>query len=325
MIWLQKSDHVRNRPDCGDFTKRVGGDEDAQAGVDVVAHSRSWILGNEASSCRQSFPFRWKQTECFCVTLCFYFVIDADSIGAYDCCTESADHRASLEEPRWERCPKPHSLHQINFSFCSCLSSDTDKLWCQPISSPPAAALGLKWMQMIGQKGFNGFLLSCVHVWLAEETVSQRAVGVLVLKLWAWNMTLPAGPMMVCPPGEIWGTSWSRQRSCFLRPLLCRWLMWNVELFCALSNKLDHTLDSWAWLGLRGYLFKDLEGFNFACRKSHVNETCSSCILVFTKPEFVTSSSSGLCGVLCCVSGSSCRGTKTPLFFLCNACLMMAE
>lgn len=158
----------------------------------------------------------------------------------------------------------------------------SDKLWCQPISSPPAAALGLKWMQMIGQKSFNGFLLSCVHVWLAEETVSQRAVVVLVLKLWAWNTTLPAGPMMVCWPGESWGTSWSRERSwnCFLLPLLCRWLMWNAKLFCALSNKLNHTLDSWAWLGLRGYLFKDLEGFNSACRKSHVNES-EACEVVF--------------------------------------------
>lgn len=72
MIWLQKSDHVRNRPDCGDFTRRVGGDEDVQAGVDVVAHSRSWILGNEASSCRQSFPFRWKQTVLLCHTMLLF-------------------------------------------------------------------------------------------------------------------------------------------------------------------------------------------------------------------------------------------------------------
>lgn len=39
MISLQKSDHVRNRPDCGDFTKRVGGDEDVSR-----LESTSWLI-----------------------------------------------------------------------------------------------------------------------------------------------------------------------------------------------------------------------------------------------------------------------------------------
>lgn len=69
------------------------------------------------------------------VTLCFYFVIDADSIGALRVLI-----RASLEEPRWERCLKPVFI-RTTFTFAAVcrralINSDV---------SQSAAPLQLRW------------------------------------------------------------------------------------------------------------------------------------------------------------------------------------